>query len=34
VLILSGGDIVEILLKNGLNSDEKVKDWLDKQVPR
>ncbi len=33
VLILSGGDIVEILLDNGLNSENKVRIWLENQVP-
>lgn len=33
VLIVSGGDIVEILLKNGLNTAGQVAEWLDTQVP-
>lgn len=33
VLILSGGDITEILLENGLSTEEKVKEWLKSQVP-
>jgi len=32
VLILSGGDIVEVLLENGLNTESKVKEWLQSQV--
>lgn len=33
VLILSGGDIAKILIGNGLNTEQQVKDWLDRQVP-
>lgn len=32
VLILSGGDIAKILIGNGLNTEQQVKDWLDRQV--
>jgi len=33
VLILSGGDIVEILVQNGVNTSEGVAEWLESQVP-
>jgi len=32
VLVLSGGDIVEILVQNGVNTSEGVAEWLESQV--
>jgi len=34
VLILSGGDIVSILVKNGVTTANEVVQWLDSQVPK
>jgi hypothetical protein len=33
VLVLSGGDIVEILVQNGVNTSEEVAQWVASQVP-
>jgi hypothetical protein len=33
VLILSGGDIAEVLLENGVTSESKVKEWMKSQIP-
>ena len=34
ILILSGGDIAEVLLENGVNSESKVKEWMKSQIPK